>query len=522
MSRTLLALVLILPCAHADRKEYTAARDALQEAYFDELDANERDSCFAALGTWDNSEVAKPIGLIASRFGAYVDSLETEIGALQKKLDVYLGRGALSDQEVGLRNSTIRKIEKTEKTISRARKSEEKLAGIVGNYKEQKTIEMMLRQWVKHPTWRVRRLLARGCGVWHKSLASPRMTKRFFATLKKLRADEEARVRLSVVRALVLHKRAESFELLTACAKDTDWRVRAAVVKGMETIGTPEAVDLLIAIMKKESGRLKDDINGALKRMTFQKHEFADAWERWWHSVGRQIPKKRSPTANKDKTLKAKDSAAFYGIPTRSDRIVFIIDTSGSMKKEVEEFKRVVITGRKESETPVAGKTRIAVAKNELKRAISNLNPKKKFNIIFFNHATKPWKKEMVAANPSGKKEARKDIEVVTARGATYTLGALREAFKMAGAIAGGSVTTGKRGAAVDTIFLLSDGGPTDNKIEETKPMDPEIILTKVREWNKDTGIVIHTIAVDTEEVGTYFLKQLAAQNGGQFVERRQ
>ena len=42
------------------------------------------------------------------------------------------------------------------------------------------------------------------------------------------------------------------------------------------------------------------------------------------------------------------------------------------------------------------------------------------------------------------------------------------------------------------------------------------------REWNRDTGVVIHTIAVDTEEVGTYFLKQLAAQNGGQFVERRQ
>ncbi|MHC5050861.1 MAG: hypothetical protein ACYTGK_09650, partial [Planctomycetota bacterium] len=73
----------------------------------------------------------------------------------------------------------------------------------------------------------------------------------------------------------------------------------------------------------------------------------------------------------------------------------------------------------------------------------------------------------------------------------------------------------------IDTIFLLSDGGPTDNRMDEAKPMDPEIILDSVRQWNRDAGIVIHTIAVDTEEVGTYFLSQLAAQNGGVFVERR-
>ena len=51
--------------------------------------------------------------------------------------------------------------------------------------------------------------------------------------------------------------------------------------------------------------------------------------------------------------------------------------------------------------------------------------------------------------------------------------------------------------------------------------MDADQILESVRQWNKDTGIVIHTIAVHTNEVGTYFLQQLAAQNGGVFVERK-
>ena len=69
-------------------------------------------------------------------------------------------------------------------------------------------------------------------------------------------------------------------------------------------------------------------------------------------------------------------------------------------------------------------------------------------------------------------------------------------------------------GAAPEDVFIAQTG-----VIGE--PMDPDKILESVRQWNKDTGIVIHTIAVHTNEVGTYFLQRLAAQNGGIFVERK-
>jgi hypothetical protein len=223
--------------------------------------------------------------------------------------------------------------------------------------------------------------------------------------------------------------------------------------------------------------------------------------------------------------LKAKDTAQFYGIPTQSDKIVFIVDISGSMLHEVEELKKKgPITGKKESETPVEGKTRIEVAKNELKRSVGNLPATKSFNVVFFNHAVQVWRPQMELATPAVKEDLRKEVDAVAASGTTYTLGALREAFVLAGVPEAGAPSkpiTGKKGLAVDTIFLLSDGGPTDNKMDDAQPMDPEIILEAVRQWNRDAGIIIHTIAVDTEPVGTYFLKQLAAQNGGQFVERR-
>ena len=92
-------------------------------------------------------------------------------------------------------------------------------------------------------------------------------------------------------------------------------------------------------------------------------------------------------------------------------------------------------------------------------------------------------------------------------------------AFALAGANLGKG-STKREGPIVDTIFLLSDGGPTDNKTDAVKPMDPEIILDNVRGWNKDLNVVIHTVAVHTLEAGTYFLQQLAAQNNGEFRAR--
>jgi len=367
----------------------------------------------------------------------------------------------------------------------------------------------------------VRGLLARACAQWHAALHEERISSKALASLKRLQKDKETSVRVAVARALGAFHRAEALEMLAASAKDGDWRVRAAVVQSLAGTRSPEAVTILIEMMKKEDGRLRDDINTVLKGFTGEDMVFADTWAKWWAGQGMQLPREPAKGAGGDQSLKAKNTAQFYGIPTQSERICFIIDISGSMNHEVEEMKKGPITGRKESEMPVEGKTRIEVAKNELKRCVSNLPQDKLFSVIFFNQAVRTWRPEMEKATPSVKEDLRKDVDIVSASGTTYTLGALREAFIMAGVEEAGATSKPKDGLALDTIFLLSDGGPTDNKMDDAQPMDPEIILEAVRQWNRDAGIVIHTIAVDTEAVGTYFLKQLAAQNGGQFVERR-
>ena len=321
----------------------------------------------------------------------------------------------------------------------------------------------------------------------------------------------------------------ESLRLLREAMKDDDWRVRLQAVRSLGKRKTPAAVTILIDTMKREKGRIIDDINKVLTAITGKDFKYPEQWAGWWKAVEGKIPRKeardsdRRDTGKQVKPKKRKPGHRFYGIPTNSDRICYIIDVSGSMKKKVEEWKRITITGRKQTEEAVMGKTRMDVAKNELKRAIYNLNSKKRFTIIFFSNKVQAWKAEPVYATRANKQAAIKDTDVQAPAGSTYTLGALREAFAIAGILGGGKAAkTGKSGElGIDTIFLLSDGAPTNNSLESVKLMDPEVILNQVKQWNKDAGVTIHTIAVHTTPAGTYFLKQLAAQNGGMFRERK-
>lgn len=82
-----------------------------------------------------------------------------------------------------------------------------------------------------------------------------------------------------------------------------------------------------------------------------------------------------------------------------------------------------------------------------------------------------------------------------------------------------GTLGSQKPGKAVDTIFLLSDGAPADNKFDGAELVDPGTILGSVCEWNKYLHVVIHCVAVDLPDNG--FLRRLEAENGAQFVERK-
>ncbi|MHC4819416.1 MAG: HEAT repeat domain-containing protein [Planctomycetota bacterium] len=500
-------LALAAPLAAQDGKEqYEAAAEQLQEVRFESLDRDRREQLLEAIGGWDQPRAVPVVATVAARYGLFVSVLERKLPGIRKRLEPFRGRRALTEEEASKQLEITRELEWQEMKWRSARASNDVLIQAVGAYRNPKTLKKALSEWGRHGSGHVRYLLARACARWHVAMKDTSLSNKLFATLKRLAASEEPGVRIAVARALTAFKQPRAVDLLGKLLEDNDWAVRAAAVKGLHEAASNPAITHLIDRMMREKGRLQGDINDVLEKLTGRDFKWPESWGRWWASVGRQLPRD-PPEQPRSGEAKAADTSRFYGIPTRSERICYIIDISGSMQTDVQDAQ--------------AGGTRIEVAKKELKLAISNLSPNKRFNIIFFNNAVKAWRKEMTEATEDAKKAMRKEVDAVQPGGATYTLGALREAFTLAGAL-DPNYKLRESGARIDTIFLLSDGGPTSlPKGDEVKRMDPEVILETVRQWNRDAGIVIHCVAIDMGTGGTIFLKELAEQNGGRFVDRK-
>ncbi|MFV1959061.1 MAG: VWA domain-containing protein, partial [Planctomycetota bacterium] len=226
------------------------------------------------------------------------------------------------------------------------------------------------------------------------------------------------------------------------------------------------------------------------------------------------------------KNERARPDLNFYGLPVKSDRVLFIIDASASMKlptkneNPAEKWKGPVTPEDGKAPPPppeeILSGPKIDVAKHELKKALQRLPETAKFNIVAFNSAVISWKDKMMTATPANKQNALKWVRALQPRGSTYIDGALRQAFRMAGL---GATDKAYPEVNIDTMVLLSDGAPTDDGYPNAKLMDPNVILEHVREWNRQHRIVIHCIGVDMLP-WIEFLKKLAAENGGKYVDR--
>ena len=121
------------------------------------------------------------------------------------------------------------------------------------------------------------------------------------------------------------------------------------------------------------------------------------------------------------------------------------------------------------------------------------------FTIVVFENNVKKLNKQLVQANGTNKNLAVAYLEKLESGGGTNMSDALEEAFALTG---------------VETIFVLSDGEPNEGKIP-----NPQGILEAVKNWNSGQKVKINTIGLG-EDCDKDFMKKLAEQNGGQFIDR--
>lgn len=321
------------------------------------------------------------------------------------------------------------------------------------------------------------------------------------------RRERSVRLRLAALDVLATFEDEATVDL---CAdellRDEDWRVRAAAIRYLRDVPRKRAVPALIASLGNEVGRLVDDAASALAALTGQTFGAeVRLWRAWWREHGDSFEiGATAPAAGREPARRFEDApghVSFYGIRTRSRRIVFVVDRSGSMGEKL-----------RGGETGEAGRTKLEVAKAELLGAIAALEDDALFNVVTYSEDVTAWRRRMAKASAKSKQAVRRFVrKEIVAGGGTNIHDALLEAFRLAGI---GAIDRAYE-SNVDTIFFLTDGRPTVGEIQ-----DPEKILERVREWNRLARVVIHTVGVGKDH-DAVFLRRLAEENGGSYVGRR-
>lgn len=270
-----------------------------------------------------------------------------------------------------------------------------------------------------------------------------------------------------VLRLLMLLMRAHFF--------DVHFGFRRCLVQGLTQNKEKDSVTHLIKLLPKVKGLVQFDVISYLVQTTGQNfRDDADLWLAWWvkNQNQSQPPKKSKPPPIE---MYGK-VGQYYGIPICAKRVVFVLDTSGSMR---------------------GGK--LEAAKSELIRAINEIPKEVAFSLVIFNSDVRIWQRELVAATDQMKRIAANVVIEQDARNDTASYDALEAAF----------------GLDPEAIYFVSDGAPQGGKIS-----DPGEIVGTISHVNRVRRISIHSIGIDTRagtEVSPFarFMKSLADANWG-------
>lgn len=252
----------------------------------------------------------------------------------------------------------------------------------------------------------------------------------------------------------------------------------------------------LLGRVEKVGGWEYHNVRQRLTQLTGQDFFTQEKWKGWWGANGGEAwdPSKKGEAkeAATRERGPAEQIPSFFGSEIESNRLVFVIDTSGSMEMtdrpedfEGDDEKYAALNP---DDPKIKATQRIERAKAAAIAAIEKLGPTQSFNVIGFAETNKLWKPAVVPATPENKKAAIEFCRGLVEDGGTHTGEAIAAAFA---------------DPAIDTIYLLSDGAPmkkVGNPGEQQKQFAEEEIrkvLYMVRELNRFRRVKINTFGMD-------------------------
>ncbi len=549
------ALLILLLCATVSGGEDTrAAVSEFRKRFVPGMSAYTREKALDELAAVKDRKVRKTFQWAFGQTSGEIrhlvlekDDARAELKRLEKSLDDKLMReserarrkgrkpGPVSvpnTLQIQIRN-TREKVERLQRRIDAEHKIREALTQAGGAWidgfseKDRSVVLTSLEEkGLEDKDWTVRAFWIRTLG----GTSHPAATRLLMGLAN---TEKDRRILPVVIDALAAQAGDLAIDDLLALSNDERWQIRATVIAALGRIGSPAAIQPLIDWLRKEEGRLRGDLSAALKELTGQDLGiYPDRWQEWWDlnrtgfvpprdwkepepepepaedgepgaepppdDPGKEPPQEAPPEPEpaSPPPPAGEDRPSFYGIDILSKRIIFVIDISNSMNQPVK--------------ADDANRTKVDVAKYELKNAILGLPDDAAFNIIFYHHEVSQWQKGMVTAKGKDRRAAVKFVENMIADGNTNIHDALKLAFHIVGM--GARDKNYELGA--DTIFFLSDGIPNRGEIT-----DPVQILEEVKRWNQLRRVKVHTVGVGADHAAA-FMQSLAANSGGTYVSR--
>jgi hypothetical protein len=303
---------------------------------------------------------------------------------------------------------------------------------------------------------------------------------------------------------------------LHGALKDPSKPVVLGAIQWIRNLKREESVEPLIDALAARDGRPLDriyfDLRKALEEITGHDLETGADWRPFWEAKKKGL----SAPAKSKETRTIAYRASFFSVAVDSDRVLFVIDVSGSMTEKdwplaasSQEDGAQGATGvgkapeptKPEKDSLPSSRQRIYRVKEELVRVVRGLPSHVQFGILAFSHELKyNWpSRALKPATDEAKKAAVSWVQALRAEGATRTDLALREAFET---------------PEVDTIIVLTDGAPKNEK-DRPLPIDP--ILAEAKTANRFLKARIHTVSfVQIKDKSMRrFVRELSVQNDG-------
>ncbi len=251
----------------------------------------------------------------------------------------------------------------------------------------------------------------------------------------------------------------EALDFLKKTPMQEDVRYLVEVLENHDGRAAAEAVEMLRTIT---GYRVGDDPR--TWRFFMVKHQ-ADGTP-FRHAGGRE--QKPDPTLS------------YMGIPILGDRVVFVLDSSGSMDSPMAER---------------GDETRGQRAVTELAALLPRLPKDAKFSILFFDSNVHSFASGLVSKSKKNVTAATEWLQERKFNGGTNLFGGLSEAFEI---------------KDVEEVILLSDGEPSVGEVQ-----DVEKIRAWVQRWNRWRKVRVSTVALSAPRGARQFVAKLAQENGG-------